>query len=198
MTAPPAYPDFSQAGKQLDLLCRKVGLEMAQALPTTKDAVQTPPFAALWSGDYAHVLLWPLSGISPASIEKSASEAEGWLDDLLSGYEGKSPGRTIDGYLVLALPQPPGDDAKEEIRRLELSTRICRKHVIWPTVGQNDEHPAEPWCRVADVTVLGLPEAVMAGTSELIWPQIDTEADAVWADLLQLGAPATAQKDDAA
>ena len=56
----------------------------------------------------------------------------------------------------------------------------------------------DAWCRIADVTVVGLPDANMAGTSELIWPNIDAEASAVWSDLVRLGAPATALKDEAA
>lgn len=197
MSANGGHPDFGQAGQQLELLCRKVGLRRMDALPSHRVAVAPPPSAMLWSSSYACLLLWPLEASAPAEIERGAGEAEGWFDELLSGVEATKSG-PIDGYLVLALPDAPGDDAKDEIRRLELSSRICRKHLIWPATAQNGEEPPELWCRVADVTVLGLPEAVMAGTSELYWPEIDAEAEAVWTDLLEMGAPATAQRDEAA
>lgn len=120
------------------------------------------------------------------------------MDEVLSSIEADHPRRPIDGYLVLALPRSPQDDAKDDIRRLELSARICRKHLIWPAEATNAGPPSELWCRVADVTVLGLPDAMTAATDELRWPSLDSEAEAVWADLMLLGSPATAQKDEAA
>jgi hypothetical protein len=152
----------------------------------------------LWSSSYAHLLLWPLISIEPSAIEQGASVAQGWFDEVLARFESSDPGRPVDGYLVLALPRPPEENAKDEIRRLELSSQICRKHLIWPAVAAEDEELAEAWCRVADVTVLGLPDAETAAAAELYWPDIDREAQAVWDDLVVLGAPATAQKDEAA
>jgi hypothetical protein len=197
MTQPLAGPEFSKAADQLDVLCQKVGLSAVGSLPAFEQG-SAPVSAVLWSSAYAHLLLWPLGGTSREAIDKGATQAEGWFDELLSGAEAGQAGRPVDGYLVLALPMAPADDAKDEIRRLELSARICRKHLIWPAAGQNGQPPLEPWCRVADVTVLGLPDAAMAGTSELVWPKIDGEADAVWADLALLGVGATVQKDEAA
>lgn len=155
-----------------------------------------PQLTALWSSPYAHLLFWPVADISPEEIGRCASEAEGWFDEFLTTIEAASRGRPVDGYLVLALPCPPEVDASDEIRRVELSSRICRKHLIWPNAPEGTDIPLEPWCRIADVTVLGLPDAALAGASELHWPQIDSEAAAVWADLQQFGAQVTAQRDD--
>ncbi|PKM05957.1 MAG: hypothetical protein CVV14_14415 [Gammaproteobacteria bacterium HGW-Gammaproteobacteria-4] len=192
-----ASMDIALATSQLNTLCLKVGLRLAEALPATKSGLAPPASAALWSSSYAHLLLWPLQSIEPVAIERGASEAEGWLDEVLSSLEAGHSGRPIDGYLVLALPRPPQDDAKDDIRRLELSARLCRKHLIWPAEATNSEPPSEPWCRVADITVLGLPDAVTAAVDEHQWPTLDREAEAVWADLESFGVPATAQKDEA-
>lgn len=193
-----ASTDIALATMQLDMLCSRVGLKFAKELPATQSGLTLPPGAALWSSSYAYLLLWPLQGIEPVAIARGASEAEGWFDEVLSSFEAGHSGRPIDGYLVLALPQPPQDDAKDDIRRLELSARICRKHLIWPAEATNVQSLSEPWCRVADVTVLGLPDAETAATDELYWPKLDSEAEAVWGDLKHLGAPETAQKDEAA
>jgi len=198
MTAITADPDFATASQQLDVLCRKVGLHAAAQLPQSEQAITPPGATALWSSAYAHLLLWPVGGVSRELIERSANEAEGWFDEFLGQAEAASSGPLLDGYLVLALPQTPAGDAADEIRKLELSSRICRKHLIWPAIAENGVPPAEPWCRVADVTVLGLPEAEMAGASELYWPKIDADAEAVWSDLLAYGPAVTAQRDDAA
>jgi hypothetical protein len=191
-------PDFAAASQQLDVLCRKVGLNAAAQLPASMQKITPPGATALWSSAYAHLLMWPVDGVSGVLIERSAIEAEGWFDEFLGRGEAAANGRPVDGYLVLALPNTPAADASDEIRKLELSSRICRKHLIWPAKAENGVPPLDRWCRVADVTVLGLPEAAMAGTSELYWPKIDADAEAVWNDLLVHGPAATAQRDEAA
>lgn len=186
--------DFAAAGRMLDPLCRKVGLEPAD-LPAGKQIVAAPPSTALWSSSYAHLLLWPVDDAAPQHIVACANQAEGWFEQYLSQQEVNSGGRPIDGYLVLALPQFPQAGSSDEIRKLELSARICRKHMIWPSKELAEGETERSWCRIADVTVLGLPDAAMAGASELYWPKIDGEAQQVYSDLALLGAPATAQRD---
>ncbi|MET4791644.1 hypothetical protein ABIF64_003822 [Bradyrhizobium japonicum] len=195
MTPP---PDFSRAIQCVEALCRKVGFHRSDVLPATKDSARPPDYSALWISDYAYLLLWPIAGNSPDALQAGAVEAEGWFDELLSSVESQRSDRVVDGYLVCALSQLPADEVKDQIRHLELSTRICRKHFIWPEDEQVSETCAGGWSRVADVTVLGLPDAAMAGTSELVWPSIDSEAGAVWLDLVHDGVSATAQKDEAA
>ncbi len=197
MTVDARIPDFEAAKQQLDVLCRKVSLRPASKLPTLKHGVAEPPGTALWSSSYAHLLFWPVDSHALGGIEHCTNEAEGWFEEFLSGVEASIGDRPIDGYLVLALPETPASDARDQIRKLELSSRICRKHFIWPA-DKDSEEAADAWRRIADVTVLGLPEAAMAGTSELYWPKIDSEAEAVWSDLVQLGAAAAAQRDESA
>lgn len=188
--------DLEWAQDQLDLLCRKVGMVRRQALPPFDKAASPPARAALWSSSYALLLLWPIESSESQAIEHGASEGEGWLDAALSELEAQRPERPLDGYLVIALPNPPEDRATEDIRRLELSSRICRKHLIWPSPNETIAAGEDPWCRVADITVLGLPDAVTSAGDELYWPSMDSESEALWNDLLAKGAPATAQQDE--
>ena len=196
MTAEPEDANFAAAGQLLDVLCRKVGLEPAQ--PKTNPQITPPPGSQLWSSSYAHLLLWPVNNAAPDQLATCASAAEGWFEDHLDEAEKRSGGHPIDGYLVLALPHFPLEGSSDEIRKLELSARICRKHLIWPPKAATEGNAESAWCRIADVTVLGLPDADFAGASELYWPTIDAEAQQVYADLTLLGAAATAQRDEAA
>ena len=186
--------DLPAAVRQLDELCCKVGLSRAEAIPRSRLEIQIPATAMLWSGAYAHILLWPLEATSATSLGAEANVAEGWFDDFLSSREGKSSRRALDGYLVLALREPPSSHEEDAVRRIEQSPRMCRKHLIWPNTS---EHSTDAWHGITDITVLGLPEARMAAAGELVWPQIDSEAEALWADLDQLGVSATVQKDEA-
>ncbi|MBR1325704.1 hypothetical protein [Bradyrhizobium ottawaense] len=191
-------PDFNRATQEIDALGRKVGFRRSEVLPPTENGVRAPLYSALWTSDYAYLLFWPIAGSSPGVLQAGAIEAEGWFDELLSSAESQRSDRVVDGYLIFGLAHPPTDEVKDQIRHLELSTRVCRKHFIWPSDEQRDEECTEGWSRVADVTALGLPDAAMAGTSELVWPSIDGEAEAVWTDLIHDGVSTTAQKDEAA
>jgi hypothetical protein len=97
--------------------------------------------------------------------------------------------------LVLALPAAPAPEADEEIRKVELSARICRKHLVWPSSSEALAKGAGPWARVADVTMLGLPDAITAAGDGLYWPEINLEAEALWKELQNKGAPSVAQAD---
>ena len=94
--------------------------------------------------------------------------------------------------LVLALPAAPAPEADEEIRKVELSASICRKHLVWPSSAEALAAGAGPWARVADVTMLGLPDAITAAGDGLYWPAIGDRAEALWQELQGKGAPAVA------
>ena len=140
--------------------------------------LRTCPTLALSWGDYA-------------SVEHAAAQGQAWFDEVLVRKERSSLGGLIDGYLVLALPEPPEVDAREKIRRLELSSQVCRKHIIWPSTPADQAHEPGLWQRVADITVLGLPETSAPSSSELGWPELDSEAQALWAELSTLGVNGT-------
>ncbi|CAB3647373.1 hypothetical protein [Achromobacter pestifer] len=178
---------LSTAREQLDELCTKVGLVRAEDLPRPATALQPPEGTTLWFSSYARLLLWPCGASESTSVDQAAAVGQAWFDELLVQSERSMRGRPIDGYLVLALPQAPDPQALEDIRRLELSAQVCRKHLIWPSSANDVDHEAGRWRRVADVTVLGLPDAAAAPGPELRWPDLDTEAQALWTELASIG-----------
>ena len=192
--------DLASAYAALDPLSAKVGLVRVDTLPRDEATAPAPQGIALWSSTYARLLLWPCPSSDAATVEASARAGQRWFDEVLVEGERKSGGRPIDGYLVLALPEAPDEDAREDVPRLELSAQVCRKHLIWPSVPDDPDRKSVPWRRVADVTVLGFPdtdvEAVPSG--ELYWPEIDTEAMALWEELDAIGVSAAVLRDEKA
>ena len=187
-------PAIEDAQAEIEDLAAKVGF-VRESLPHIEDAKQPPTGTAYWTSDYARVLLWPLSSSDASSLEDSMLEGEGWLDAALHGDERDVAGRILDGYLVLAMPSAPPKDAYDEIRRIELSSRICRKHLIWPD-GAMGEGEIQRWTRIADVTVLGLPATnVQAPTGELQWPELEPEAQEVWRCVSQSGGKDAARRE---
>jgi hypothetical protein len=165
----------------------------ADRLPERETSVDAPNGVTLWSSIYARLVLWPVPGIDASAIQTTAREAQAWFDEMLVQDERNSGGSPIDGYLVLALPGAPDDSTREEVRRLELSSQVCRKHLIWNSPPTELEDGG--WQRVADITVVGFPDAEIAPGPELEWPQMDSQAKALWDDLVSLGVPAMVLKD---
>ncbi|WP_397449917.1 hypothetical protein [Pseudomonas sp. NA-150] len=182
---------WNSAREQLNELCVKVGLDQTPELPSPGIMISAPAGTTLWSSSYALVLLWPCSGSDHISIERAAAQGQAWFDEVLVRNERLSPGSPIDGYLVLAIPEAPEAYAREEIRRLELSAQVCRKHMIWPSSPVDYNYEPGLWQRVADITVLGLPDSAAPSGNELQWPELDSEAQALWAELSTLGVNGT-------
>ncbi len=186
--------DIGVCTQALEILCARVAMVRQPQLPRMADVAEPPVGAVLWSSSYAQLLLWPVSSNESKVIARATDEGEGWLDALLSQIE-QSPAVPLDGYLVLALPAAPSPEADEEIRKVELSARICRKHLVWPSSAEAIAAGAGAWARVADVTMLGLPDAATAAGDSLYWPEIGASAEALWQELQEKGAPSVAQAD---
>jgi len=187
-------PDYTACVEAIELLCARVAMSRQPQLPSLANVAELPAGTALWSSTYARLLLWPVSSNQSEVIARAADEGEGWLDALLSQAEGALTA-PVDGYLVLALPSAPEREADEEIRKLELSARICRKHLIWPSPADALAAGAGPWARVADITILGLPDAVTASGDAVYWPEMSEAAEGLLRALQEKGAPAVAQLD---
>lgn len=166
-------------------LCRKVGLE-GEPLPKLDElAVEPPAGATLWTSTYAAVLFWPVSAADIEILRMAADQGQQYFDELITVRERSAHGRVIDGYLILGLPLVPADDVQSVIRQLELSSQVCRKHVVWPkpiVVSDSTANPSK-WTRIPDVTVIGLPDADQAGVAEVYWPPLDDEAGELWREL---------------
>lgn len=187
-------PDIGACAEALERLCLRVAMARHVQLPRLTAVAEPPPGAALWSSNYAQLVLWPVASNEGEIIARATDEGEGWLDALLSQAE-RSPAMPLDGYLVLALPAAPALEADEDIRKVELSASICRKHLVWPSSAEALATGAEPWARVADVTMLGLPDATTAAGDGLYWPEIGDSAKALWQELQDKGAPSVAKAD---
>ena len=168
------------AATALDPLCRGVGLSTSDRLDKAADG------AALWLGPYASVLLWPAT---EADLADTTNTAEAWFGDLLLREEDSRSARVLDGYLLICLPAKPPETLEPVLRSIELSTRICRKHVVWP------EADGE-WRRFDSVTVLRLPEGVTSVASDLQWPTLSNDGKAMWADIQDRGGVAAAQAEE--
>jgi len=172
----------------LDVLCLKVNLRRMSVLPHVATVEDVPPEVALWTSKYAQLLLWPILSATSIGIRGQADRGQEWFDDVLAAAEtGRR--RPVDGYLVLALTIPPIAEEANVIRELQRSTQVCRKHAIWPDPADNTG-----WHGLLDVTILGLPDEVLP-TSDADWPSLDSEANAVWRRVDDLGYNAAARGD---
>lgn len=143
-----------------------------------------PEGSAVWLGRYAIVVLWPTEA---GKLTGDATLAEAWFADFLDAEEVRRNARVVDGYLLLALHEKTDEGQASEVRSVELSTRICRKHVVWPEAdGQ--------WLRFDGVTVLGLPPGVTSTSGEPEWPALAADARPLWTEI-QKGAAKAAQAE---
>jgi hypothetical protein len=189
---------LENAQLEISDLCEKVGFRM-ELIPTFKNlAIDPPRGTTLWASDYASLLLWPIQKIGAEELQLAAEQGQSYFDELLGVKEAQVNGRVVDGYLILALPTAPTKDLQVMIRELELSFRVCRKHIIWPSPSEDLNQPVASnatWARIADVTVLGLPVADTAGSADVYWPRLDKEAERLWRELEGVN-PATLARQD--
>jgi len=172
---------FDGARALVQQRCDKVGLSAK-----TLNVANMREDATFWSSRYACVLLWPIRAATADTLRHEAVVAEGVFHDALNDLEGERRGRPVDGYLILALDAKPPSDVDVIIRALELSSRVCRKHVVWPE--QDDAHALtdtdeRPWPRIESVTVLGLPDVECRNRPDVAWPTLEPEAGQLWAQL---------------
>lgn len=180
--------------QELEKLCATVALTRCDDQVRFPGVDRLPSDVVLWSGSYAKLLLWPVKSVTIDEILLAVELGEGWLDAALTETERRSKIH-LDGYLVLALPSAPDPSAKKLVRKFELSSRLCRKHFVWPEAVDDSAASAERWLRIADVTVLGLPEAVTAAGETPYWPEMGDEAEGLWRDLQKNGPAKQAQSD---
>lgn len=173
----------------LDEMCKRVGLLRHALLPEFIEVEKPPDIVAWWDSEYAQLLMWPVPEPSVETIRKVSVRGSDWLDHSLAKAEKKDQA-VIDGYLVLVLPAMPSLDILEELRRIETSTQVCRKHVAWP---QYDNNQAI-WHRLMELTVIGLPKGNQ-GESGTGWPVLGTEEEEVWRRIERLGHNVVAKED---
>jgi hypothetical protein len=112
----------------------------------------------LWQSNFAYLALESLMEVFERSSEILAR--------IIRTRIGTS--NLLDGYLLLVLRTTPDAGMRPNIRRLELNTNICRKHVLYP-----DEQGS--WASTLNcVTTLGFPEmaTVSASAEEPVLPEM--------------------------
>lgn len=170
--------NIKEAQLILDALCLKVNLGRDE-FPVVDMPISVPVDACMWSGDYACLLLWPLVGQTSDSIKESVGLAQDYFDEVLVSKESESA--CYDGYLVLALDSQPLGEMDTILREFELSTSVCRKNTIWPMIDGN--RLGYSWSRIADVTVLGLPDISNASEEHLSWPEVGEDVRNLWKEI---------------
>lgn len=161
----------------LEKYCQQVGLSRFP-IQASKELDSPPLNSQLWASAYAQLLFWPAS--TEVSLARSAESGEAFLDELLLQKEQslKSP---VDGYLILAMERAPDRESLSTVRAIELSTRVCRKNVIWPRA-----RALHGWRGIVNVGVLGLP-AIASSSNFAAWPDLDSEASLVTSRVEELG-----------
>lgn len=166
---------FADLCQELETLANKVDLVHSE-LSEMVDA-EVPYPTAFWRGAYAQCLAVELPDLDEATFSRAWREAQDCLDSCLQAQERDGLG-PVDGYLVLVLPGPPAEGIRKQVRRAELDTVACRKHVTWPDqLGRDNSE----WAGLLLTTVLGLPDA--SGTREAATPP---ELEPPLAELLSL------------
>jgi hypothetical protein len=92
------------------------------------------------------------TGDEPAGVLNQCQEdMQDFIRKSLMFLENRK-GLIVDGYLILVLQKEPDIKIKDLIREMELNTKVCRKHVVWPKDGLAGLD------RLQFITVLSLPK----------------------------------------
>lgn len=136
---------------ETDELGASVGFRRADPAPAAREA-ELPEGARVWRSSFATILLVPVAASGDQSLASACDAAAAWVREHLEDEEGG--GNLLDGYLLLALPEPPPQDSSV-VGEIEQDPYTCRKHVLWPAGEGGSWRP-----RLLYVTTLGLPDAV--------------------------------------
>jgi hypothetical protein len=137
--------------EETDELGAGVGFRRADLAPAAGEA-ELPGGAQVWRSSFATILLVPVAASGDHFLASARDAAAAWMREHLEDEEGR--GNLLDGYLLLALPEPPPQDSSV-VGETEQDPYTCRKHVLWAAGEDGSWRP-----RLLCVTTLGLPEAV--------------------------------------
>lgn len=136
---------------ETDELGASVGFRRADPAPAVREAT-LPGGARVWRSSFATILLVAVQVSDAHGLMSASHAAAAWMREYLEDEEGR--GHLLDGYLLLALPEPPPQDSSV-VCEIEQDPYTCRKHVLWPDAEDGSWRP-----RLLCVTTLGLPDAV--------------------------------------
>lgn len=107
----------------------------------------------VWHSPFSMISLRTIAGDDQMSFLAQVHESENYLDRLLVSRE--SPGKVIDGYLILDITHLSPEQRTLALR-IEQNTLMVRKHCIWKT---------DTWQRVDRISVLALTKESLFTTS---------------------------------
>jgi hypothetical protein len=114
------------------------------------------------------------------SLMKVQEKMHAFIRGVLLTLENQK-GLIVDGYLIIALNQEPNAQAEEAVRKIELDTKVCRKHIVWPA---GDEGGL---ARLQFITILSLPELLYSNSENARPFELSTEAKELLSMYVELG-----------
>ncbi|PCJ28177.1 MAG: hypothetical protein COA96_01320 [SAR86 cluster bacterium] len=90
-------------------------------------------------------------------------------------------GLIVDGYLILIITGEPNENAKKLIREIELDTKVCRKHVVWPKEDRSELD------KLQFITVLNLPEPLPSNSGSNVSFELSEKAKVLLDEYKRLG-----------
>lgn len=90
-------------------------------------------------------------------------------------------GLIVDGYLLITLSHEPEAEAKEAVREIELDTKVCRKHILWPLADGTGLD------RLQFVTILSLPEPLQSNATNTTHFELSADARTLLSEYKKLG-----------
>jgi hypothetical protein len=135
----------------------KAGFETAP-IEALMGAPNLPATSMLWRSPYAHLLVLVVEPATDAALRAAAALGQDWLDISCMARE-RNDHRVIDAYLLLVCDASLPDALGAIVQEIELNPTACRKHVVWPGPGSDEE---VVWRRLLRVTALGLPASPAA------------------------------------
>lgn len=112
-------------------------------------------------------------------LKQHQEDMQSLIRKALTILENKK-GLIVDGYLLLILQQEPTTKIKEIIREIELNTKVCRKHVVWPV------EDGTKLDRLQFITVLALPKPLPSNASNETSYELSAKAQTLIAEYRKL------------
>jgi len=169
----------------IDKFSDSVGL---RRMPVERiEGIEVSETVVMWASSYARLLLWPIKPTRMSAIEEEAKLGQTFLDQVLSAAESNTRA-PIDGYLLIELPAPPPADLAPVIWRVETSTQVCRKQIIWPIEDRWG------WRGILNVSLLGLPKISSTGAGAP-WPNLTDQEEELSSRILEEGPNRVANSD---
>lgn len=133
---------------------------------------------------YALIVVYDLSSVDTnngISLSQTKDKMHDYIRKALLALENQK-GLIVDAYLLLGLASEP-DDATiaGEVRTIEMDTKVCRKHIVWPS------KDGDGLDRLQFITVLSLPKPLDSHSINAAPFELSANAKALLSEYKKLG-----------